>query len=309
MEFEGTTPDAPELASTPAPQEITATPDEPEQPIDLDALQAEGTEGEAAPEDTEEPAEGAEDTEEPLPEVVKFDVDGKSFEVPKELEPYLLRHADYTKKTQETAEIKRTAEAKLAEAERNFSVSQEVLETRAALMNVNQELSRFQNVDWQKLEAEDPFTAQSAWRQFQQLKETQGQITGYLDQKQSEYSAQGEQATASRLKETAEFAQKQIPGWSPEMDTKITQFATAELGFTSDTLKSAYNPQVYQTLFYAWLGHQAVQKQQAAPKATTPAPQPLRKVSGNGNAPITKAPEEMSMEEYAAHRRQQMGRR
>jgi hypothetical protein len=309
MDFEGTTPDAPELASTPAPQEITATPDEQEQPIDLDAIQSEGTEEEAAPEETEEPAEGAEDPESPEPELINFDVDGKQLQVPKELEPYLLRHADYTRKTQEVAEIRRDVEAKQAEAERNFSVSEEVLETRAALMNVNQELTRFQNVDWQKLEAEDPFTAQSAWRQFQQLKETQGQISGYLDQKQSEYSAQGEQATATRLKETAEFAQKQIPGWSPEMDTKITQFATESLGFTSDTLKSAYNPQVYQTLFYAWLGHQAVQKQQAAPKATTPPPQPLRKVSGNGDAPISKAPEDMGMEEYAAYRRQQMGRR
>ena len=304
---EGTPTDAPELDTPATPADQTPDLEPADEPIDLDA-QAE----QPVAEDDQQEAEGeaqeqeGDNPEEPEPEVIDFEVDGKALKVPKELEPYLLRHADYTKKTQEVAELRRTAEAKQAEAEQNLSMSNEVIEARAYKLNVEQQLAQYQNVDWAQLEAEDPLGANSHWRQFQQLKDAYGNVSSFLDQKQNEWTAQTAQATDKRLQETRDFAQKEIPGWSPEMDAKITEFATGDLGFTTDMLKQAYNPQVYKTLFYAWLGHQAAQKQ-AAPK---PAPQvqPLRKVSSTGSAPIQKNPEDMSMDEYAAYRKAQLSK-
>lgn len=313
MDFEGTTTDAPELA-TPAPQGAPAVTDD-EQPIDLDAPSQEDAQEEDAQPDAEnegEDAESAENQDEPdeaEADVIDFTAeDGKTYKVPKELEGHLLRQADYTRKTQAVAEKDREADTKLAQASRNLSMSEEVIEARAYKLNLEQQLAQYQSVDWQQLEAEDPLGATSHWRQYQQLRDAYGNVASFLDQKQSEWTAQAEQETAIRLQETAAFAQREIPGWSPEMDGKITEFAEKQLGFTRDMLKQAYNPQVYRTLFYAMRGFASLQKQATAPKPAAPSAKPLRKVSGSGSVPVSKSPEDMSPAEYAAWRKTPEGR-
>ena len=77
------------------------------------------------PEDEELPegtAEEAEDDDpetesEPDPEtdtLEELEVDGEKFKVPAKLKPYILRQQDYTRKTQELAEVRKTAESELA---------------------------------------------------------------------------------------------------------------------------------------------------------------------------------------------------
>ena len=246
--------------------------------------------------------EGDEETEEVdgEPDTTEVELNGEKYKVPAALKDAFLMQADYTRKTQEVAEVRKTAEAKLAEAEQIFSVSNEVLEARAALLNVSHGLGQFKDMDWAKLEAEDPIGAMSAWRQYQQLEKARGEITGFLDQEQSKRAATAEQETANRLRETAEFARTKIPGWTPDVDAKVTAFAEAELGFTRDTLKTAYSPSVYKALHLAWLGHQSLQKQNAQPKPTQVAA-PLKKVSPKGN-PVAGLDDRLSIDEWMKQR-------
>lgn len=281
-----------------------------DEPIDLDAPEQPETEAEASETEGEEP-EGEEgepsgDETPGEPEFAEIEVNGKVYQVPAEIKDGYLMQADYTRKTQEVAEMRRSMEAKSAEIEQAFNMSQEFVEARATLLNIDNELSQFQNVNWEQYENEDPMGAMSAWRRVQQLKEARTQIAGNLEQVQTQRSAAMEQESANRLRETREFAEKQIPGWSQEVDNKVTEFAVKELGFSLDTLKGAYTPQVYKTLHLAWLGAQSLQKQQAAPKPSTPPVQPLRTVSAKANASVTKDPADMSMDEYVAYRNAQM---
>lgn len=281
--------------------------------VDLDApeeAEAEtGSENEGEKPEGETEEETGEEKPDYEPDLVEIELNGKKYAVPAELKDGYLMQADYTRKTQEVAEMRKTAEARVAEAETQFSVSQEVLQARAALMVHDNQLEQYQNMDWQQFENDDPVGAMSAWRQFQQLKETRGNIAGYLNEQQTQRSAQAEQDTANRLRETTEFAKTKIPGWTPEIDAKITDFATSELGFTRETLLGAYSPAVYKTMHLAWLGHQSLMKQQAAPKPQTPNVQPLRTVSAKASPTVTKAPEDMSMEEYVAFRNSQQRKR
>lgn len=294
---EGMTAIAEELA-TPADQ--TQTPEtEVEDNTDLEDLPEDGedaddgsTEGEAT--------EGEEGTE-PAPELVEVEFNGKKHKIPAELRDGFLMQSDYTRKTQEVAEMRKSVEARQAEAEAQYNVSQEVLQARAALMLHDSQLEQFQNVNWQQLENEDPVGAMSAWRQFQQLKETRSNIAGFLDEQQTQRSAQAERETANRLRETRAFAEKEIPGWSPDVDAKITEFAEKQLGYSRETLLGAYSPAVYRTLHLAWLGHQSLTKQQAAPKPapTTPA-KPLTTVSSKANPSARRSEADMPMGEFAA---------
>ena len=302
--FEGELAQAAELATPAIEKPVTATVEDDEGflPQVEDESRAELEEA------NEDEAEGEETEEESgEPETAEVELNGEKYKVPAALKDAFLMQADYTRKTQEVAETRKIAEAKLAEAESVFNVSNEVLEARAALLNVSNGLNQFQNVDWAKLEAEDPIGAMSAWRQYQQLEKARGEITGFLNEEQSKRAATAEQETANRLRETAEFARTKIPGWSPEVDAKVTAFAEAELGFTRDTLKSAYSPSVYKALHLAWLGHQSLQKQNAQPKAPAAPTKPLGKVTPRAN-PVAGLDDRLSMDEWIQRRNEKARR-
>jgi len=291
---------APEPATQPTIEAQTEMPAIQDEPIDLDAPQvpelAEGAEG--STQEGEEPTtiegEGGQPTEEPG--FVDIEIDGKLYQVPPELKDGYLRQADYTRKTQEVAEQRKAAESLKAEAEAVFSVSQEVLEARAFKMNIDSQLKQFEAINWDQMEQEDPIGAQSAWRRFQQLQQQAGQVDGYLMQQQAQRAEQMERETANRLRETAEFASKNIPGWTPEMDAKITSFVT-DLGIGHQELISAINPTVYKLLHMAYLGSQTLAKQQTPPRPTAPT-QPLKTVSAKASPNVTKDPADMTMAEY-----------
>ena len=254
-----------------------------------------------------EPVEGEVDEEalEPNPEedLEEFDWDGKKVKGPKGLKDGLLRQADYTRKTQELAEDKRGVAETRRQLEEQSKASDEEMNARAALISIDSDLKSYENVDWDAWETQDLFAAQAGFRKFQQLQAARGQVSGYLGERQKARTDQTQQDTAKRLQETRQFAETKIKGWSPDVDAKITEFATKELGFDWNTLKAAYTPAVYKALHLAWLGHQAINS-----KPNAPAPkltEPLRVVAAKANPPAKKDLASMSMEEYADFRRKQ----
>lgn len=300
--------------ATPTIEAQTKAPVIKDEPIDLDAPEEateataeEATEGstqEGEGPDTDE-GEGEQSTEEPG--FVEIEIDGKQYQVPPELKDGYLRQADYTRKTQEVAEQRKAAESRKAEAEAVFNVSQEVLEARAYKINLEKALKQYEGVDWSVSNPDDPIAEVELarhWRQFQQLQQQVQQVDHFLNNQQAQRAEQMERETANRLRETAEFAKTKIPGWTPEMDAKITSFVEG-LGIPREQIAQAINPNVYQLMHLAYLGSQSLAKQQTPPRPTTPV-QPLKTVSAKASPNVTKDPDEMSMEEYAAYRHAQM---
>jgi hypothetical protein len=200
------------------------------------------------------------------PELVDVEYEGKVHKLPPELKDALLRTADYTRKTQEVAEQRKAIEAQKAEVDKAYQTSQEVIEARAIIHNVDSQLKQYENVNWQQLENEDPMAAMSHWRQFQQLKEQRGQVAQYLDKTQADMSEQLAQETDKRLRETRAFAEKEIPGWTPDVDVKIVSFAEKDLGFTREQLRTSLSPAVYKTLHLAMIGAEAIKRTTTPPK-------------------------------------------
>lgn len=295
---EGMTAIADELA-TPAieTQEQKEVPDNDPGPVDLDAEVNSETEVETG--EAEVPEAGDEPVDAPPaePDVVEIEINGKKYAVPAELKDGYLMQADYTRKTQEVASERKAAEAQREQAAALFQSSQEYIEAKAFALNLDNQLKQYENLDWNKLEQEDPMGAMSHWRQFQTMKEQRGQVAQYLQNAETQRTAQAEQDIANRLQETRKYAQEKIPGYSVELENKVADFAVKELGFQIEQLQAAISPQVFRTLHLAWLGSQALQKQQSAPRPAVPT-QPLRTVSSKASPTVTKDPSEMSMAEY-----------
>lgn len=254
----------------------------------------------------DDPAPTGDDTAEPdvQPESdddsEEFDWNGKKVRGPKGLKDSVLMHADYTRKTQEVAADRQAIKQQHEQLQQWYQQADEELGVRADLKAIDRELEQFNAVDWSKWESDDVFQAQAGWRRFQQLKEQRGEAQRYLEQRQYERSEQAKQETENRLQETRDYAEKNIKGWSPEVDAKLTEFATSELGFDRNTLRAAYNPAIYRALHLAWVGHQALQKQPAKP--AQPKAEPLKTVTAKSSPPTRKSYADMEMDEYAKAR-------
>lgn len=294
------------MPATDAQQPVNATQEVGEQPRDLDAPVSLDRDVQAQPNGDD--AGGGDnpnaDIAQVEPEHVEIEFDGKTYNVPAELKNKFMMQADYTRKTQETAAIKKEAEQFREEAAAIFQSSKDFIEANAALMNLDGQLQQYQSVDWQALEQADPVSAMSHWRQFQQLQGQRQQVAQYLQNAESERSVKAEQEIANRLRQTAEFAQKEIPGWNQQVDEEVTKFAT-DFGFTAEQLRAAMTPQIYKVLHRAMLGEKLLQQQKTAPKPAAQATKPLSTVTAKASPAVTKNPEDMSMDEYVAYRKSQ----
>lgn len=242
------------------------------------------------------------------PELVDVEINGKTYKLPAELKDRVWLDVDYTTKSQANAELKKSLDARQAEIDQAYQTSQEVIEARAIVHNIDSQLKTYENVNWQQLENEDPMAAMSHWRQYQMLKDQRGQVAQYLDKTQAEMSEKVAQETDKRLRETRAFAEKEIPGWTPDMDVKIVGFAEKELGFSREQLRAQINPAVYKTLHLAMVGAEAIKRTTAPPKQQQPAPQPLTKVTARGN-PVAGLDDRLSADEWLKRRNAQLARK
>ncbi|HWK64132.1 MAG TPA: hypothetical protein VNS34_04285 [Rhizobiaceae bacterium] len=256
--------------------------------------------GAAAPGDTiaePEPAEAFETIE----------YDGRQYQVPAALKGGFLMQADYTRKTQELAEQRRGLEDVASHVRQQAQVSEEEITSRAALVALDTALEQYAHVDWDQLAANDPTGAQQHWMRYQTLKEQRGQIAEDLHHRQGWRTQMAQQETARRFEETQDFARRHIKGWSPELDLQIIEFARSK-GATDQNLRDAMSPLVYNLLYLARIGEQALNKTTAPKASAGRAVRPLSLVGGRSSPSAGKSLADMSMEEYAEHRAAQMRR-
>ncbi|MCP4410088.1 MAG: hypothetical protein GY807_20555 [Gammaproteobacteria bacterium] len=292
-------------------EQETAVEDKEPQTVEPEADEPLNDEIEQVEAEAEEPtAEGEAEAEQASEgdeaEYAEVEHNGKKYQVHPDLAEGVMKNADYTRKTQEIAENRRQLEGQQKAIEYQRNASEQEINARAAIASIDQQLQQYANVDW-NADTEDPWALQKAQMHMMSLRDTRSKAEQLLGHLQHQRSEQTKQATADRLRQTAEYAQTNIKGWTPDINTKVETFAVQELGFSPEQLTNAYSPQVYRALHLAWLGHQSMQKQTAAPKRQAPTAKPLSKVNAKASPTARKSLSEMSMDEYAATRNKQLG--
>lgn len=275
MELEQPATDSAEVADTPAPSIFDTDTPEVESDTDLP---------EQAPEEDE-----AED-----------EIDGVKLRGKKELLERIkserLMQSDYTRKTQEVAEQRKAFEAERAQHQQ---ITQSYLREVAQIVATDERLSQFQKVDWQALSDSDPVQAQKLYFEFQQLQGTKAQLQNSLMQKQQYDAMQAQQTTAKRLQEARAVVERDIKGWSPELQAKLVEAGKSN-GYEAQELQNLTDPRAVKLLHKAYLYDQLVS--QRAKPAAPPPPPPVTRVTGSGAASTRKL-SDMSDTEYAAARR------
>lgn len=283
-------------ASEPAPEPTIAAPEpvvEKEVPQDI-------TEPEAVAEpETEEPVAEAE------PEFVTVERNGKTYQIPKELEGELLMQSDYTKKTQSVSEKAKELEAREAGIAQQLEATEEELRDRALVLQAKAELDQYEALDWQALWDQDPLNAGKHQARYQMLQREYDKTNASLTAKQTERTQKAERDFATRVEQTATFAREKIPGWKPEMTESLVKLAL-DAGVPDAELKRVWSPAVLKLLHQAHIGNLAMQKQATAKPAPAPLA-PLATVTGKSTPAASKTLADVAngddMEAYAAMRK------
>lgn len=280
------TPVAADQSDAPAPE--VASQDE---PVNLQATP-----------DVSEPEEQVQISQEDDHEEVEYE--GSKYRVPKALKDGFLRQSDYTRKTQEVAEQRRTFEAEQAAFKQQSEAAQRHIQSVAEVYAINAQIGQIEQ-DWQKAQTDgDPFKASELFQQRAFLVERRNNLGAQIQHHEQQRSLETQQDFAKRYAETNQRLLLDIHGWE-EVAPKVAKFAQAN-GVDPATLREiATNVALTKLLHKAYSFDQLSNAKTAQAKAPPPTPSPITKISGGG-ARSTVTPETATdMETYARLRKAQ----
>jgi len=245
------------------------------------------------------------DIEQVEEEFDEVEYEGKKYALPKELKAALLRHTDYTAKTTELAEQRRSIEAQIQQERQAIESQQRNIQAMSQLMNVENTLKQYANVDWQAFSDQDPVAAQKAWFQYQEVQQAKSNLVNQVSQHEQQRQIQEQHYYAKQLEEGQKALEREIKGWSPETAKNLREYGKT-LGYKDEELSSVIDARAVKTLHKAYLYDQMMSKATQKPTQDI-TPKPVTKVGQKAGA--NKDPEKMNTEEWLKWRESTLRKR
>ncbi|MFM9972716.1 MAG: hypothetical protein ACKVQK_30425 [Burkholderiales bacterium] len=226
----------------------------------------------------------------------EIDYEGSKYKVPKPLKDAFLRHADYTKKTQEVAEQRRAHEAAVKEFHGRTQFANSYLREVAQLESLNAELAPYESLGrqgWSRWAAGNPAEAQAGQVEYNALLAERARLANNVTAREA-HRRQLESGEVEQISAKADQELRaKIKDWGPSKKLGLVKVA-ADYGFGNGDL-AHHDPRVWMALndLAAYRASLAKAKATSEPAEARPVP----KVGGPAHA--GKDPARMSMDEYA----------
>ena len=207
------------------------------------------------------------------PQTFTVKVDGQEVEVTQEeLINGYSRQQDYTRKTQELAQQRKTIEQQQAElAQRDAIYSQLLPKMEAQLKG---ELAN--EPDWNALYEDDPVGYVREKQLWDEKKEKLSAVAAEQQRLQQEALVKQQQQIAQYVEYGNQKLLEIIPEWqNPEVATKeklaISEYAVNTLGYTPEEIQQVYDYRALLGLRNAWLNSKTVEATKKKPTQKAPA--------------------------------------
>ena len=226
-------------------------------------------------EDGEEVEDEHTDVEEEAPQLQTFTVkvDGQEVEVTQEeLVNGYSRQQDYTRKTQELSQQRKTIEQKQSELEQRDAIYSQLLPKMEAQLNS----ALGEEPDWNALYEDDPVgyvRQQQVWNEQKQKLEA---VQAEQQRLQQESFAEQQKLIQQQVEEGQTKLLEVIPEWqNQEVASKekaeIANYATNVLGYTQEEINSVYDWRALLGLRKAWLSDKIAETVKKKPTQKAPA--------------------------------------
>lgn len=219
-------------------------PTEPESTEEPEAEESEedtpDAEEEAEPEESEDEGEENDD--------VELDVSGEKFKLPKAASEQVQKiqsklkeaEAGVTRKFQEAAEIRKSAESQVEQAKKLNEFAQKNSKLLTDYEMVNRRLATLSQIDVMALGNTDPAMLAKITAESQQLLVVKGQIESAYNTSAQEFQQENEKARKERFERLDTYAKANVKGWSPERSEELAKFAESR-GLSREWLRENLN--------------------------------------------------------------------
>lgn len=202
-----------------------------------------------------EEVEGDSEEEQPETGTLKLTHNGEEIEVPiAEAKALAQQGYDYTQKTQRLAEERKAVEMQVQAIKAQEQAIQQQAETQQALIkeiaqvtSIDNELARYQAVDWNAISESDPVQTQKLWIQYQQLQNTRAQALNGLQQKHGQLEQQRALNAQAQLEKAKAELLQAFPNWSDETAKELRDTGKSH-GFTDAELSGITDPRMVKVL-------------------------------------------------------------
>lgn len=258
------------------------------------------TEGAAAAEAGDNSTDGPNEAEADFEQI---EHDGETYSVPKALKGAFMMQADYTRKTQEVAELRKAIEA---ERDAIRTAGEEEIGAQAQLLAIDEQIARFAKVDWDSWENSAPLEAQKGWRQYQQLQQARGAAAGRLAGLAQQRGIEQQRETARLIEQGREELRRDIEGWSDSLAGELLDTGVKRYGFDRGEIEEFTDPRMVKVLHDAHRFHLLEgQRRQAQAMQAAQGVRPAARV-GSGSAPPSGLDDRLSAEEWTRRRNKQV---
>ncbi|NEX93994.1 hypothetical protein [Caulobacter sp. 17J65-9] len=253
-------------------------------------------------------ADGADDGAETLEELeAEIEHEGQVYRVPEALKGAFLRHADYTRKTQEVAEQRRLLETERRASEARAEHERAHAADYGRLAALDAAVADYEDYDWDLWFRQNPEQAQVDWARFQQAQGLRAEVGAQLHARQRLTALEAQRDHATRLEQGHAELARDIEDWSPALARELAVFGHS-LGFSPDELNAVTDPRAVKVLHAAWRGAKALRQETAGRELErAQAFRPVRQVGGSASAP--RDPARMSTAEWMRWRSEQTRRK
>jgi hypothetical protein len=239
----------------------------------------------------------------------EVELDGVKYSVPKEVKRAILRKEDYTRKTQEIADVRKGLDQREQQLNQHAEVQKATLSERVQLANIESELDTYGKVDWGKLHSEDPALHTHHTQRQNDLRYQLQVLKGQIADKESKALETQRASRAKQAQDSEAVIARDIKDWGPAKAEQFVSLGETVAGMPRQAVVDALVafPGAAKILELALVGQQLRAKQsqtQAQPKPTPKAPVKAATVVGRAKA-TTPSLEDMPMSDFYAARNKQ----
>ena len=200
-------------------------------------------------ESTEETTEeSTEETEEPATH--EIEIDGTLYEVPAALKDAVLRHKDYTQKTQDVADQRKSLEVAIGYIDlqqKQFNFAQSIWDDVKNVEVFKATVDQYKQYLRDNIDSLSSTDIERVRFEIDETRQKTEELTQSITAKQQESQQALEQSKVELQKQGTEVLQQRIPGWNEDLQTKVRDYAVSR-GYSVIQLESA-TPEDVQTLY------------------------------------------------------------
>lgn len=193
------------------------------------------------PLEAEPQVEAQPDTPEPEEPLKTVEFEGRTYSVPQEIERALLRHADYTRKTQDLAQQRQQVEMLTHQAQMSVQIAQQFGDVLGQIKQAETAIQGFHNLNWQELRASDPVEYAAKLSDFNAWQQHLNGLHGQMNEAQQRLGYQQAQLAQQKVREAASVLQERIPGWGQQKQQELRS-AAQSFGYSDQELSTLMDP-------------------------------------------------------------------